>query len=162
MYATQFPLQHTCKKWVLHIRGGCSNNNFDSKIGVTSKVRKNHNKDPIVKLGSFGHNSLEYYAYLSSPWPCTIIPIRVMGNFPRPNIILLHTHNLGKIVFAWSILSWIMHRNSSFDCIDSILQVWYKFLHDSWCRICFFSFASYFKTSLLLFPNLDIKSFKDS
>ncbi len=143
-------------------RGGCSNNNFDSKIRVTSKVCNNHNKDPIVKLGSFSHNLLEYCAYLSSPWPCVIIPVRVMGNCPRPNIILLHTYNLGSIVFAQSILSWIMHRNSSFDCIDSILQVWYKFLHDSWCRISFLSFASYFKASLLFFANLDIKSFRDS
>jgi hypothetical protein len=61
-----------------------------------------------------------------------------------------------------SILSWIMHRNSSFDHTDFVLQVWYKFLHDSCCRICFLSFVSYFKTFLLFFPNLDIKSFKDS
>jgi len=140
----------------------CSNNNFDLKIGVTSKVHNNHNKDPIVKLGSFGHNSLEYCAYLSCPWPCTIISIRVMGNCPRPNIIMLHTYNPGNVVFAWSILSWIMHRNSSFDCIDFVIQVWYKFLHDYWCKICFLSFPSYFKASLLFFPNLDIKSFRDS
>jgi hypothetical protein len=86
----------------------------------------------------------------------------VMGNCPSPNIILLHTYNLRNIVFAWSILSWIMHRNSFFDCIKSILQIWYKFLHDSWCKICFFSFASYFIASLLFFLNLDIKLFRDS
>jgi hypothetical protein len=34
-----------------------SNNNFDFKIGAASKVYNNRNKDPIVKLGSFGHNS---------------------------------------------------------------------------------------------------------
>jgi hypothetical protein len=45
---------------------GCSNNNFDFEIGATSKVCKSRNKDPIVKLRSFGHNSLEYYAYFSS------------------------------------------------------------------------------------------------
>jgi hypothetical protein len=112
-------------------------------------------------LGSFGHNSLEYCAYFSSPWPRVIIHVRVFGNFLSPNIILLHIYNLGSIVFAWSIFSWIMHRNSPFDCTNSVLQVWYKFLLDSWCKICFFSFTSYFITSLLFFPNLDIKSFKD-
>ncbi len=76
--------------------GGFSNNNSDSKIRVTSKVHNSCNKDPIVKLGLFGHNSLEYYVYLSSPWPCVIILIRVMGNCPRLDIILLHTYNLGK------------------------------------------------------------------
>jgi hypothetical protein len=85
-----------------------------------------------------------------------------MGNCPMPNIILLHTCNLGNIVFAWSILSWIMHKNSSFNRSDFILQIWYKFLHDSWCRICFIKFASYFRASLLCFLNLDIKSFRDS
>jgi hypothetical protein len=75
---------------------------------------------------------------------------------------LLHTCNLESTLFAWSILSWIMHRNSSFDHINFVLQVCYKFLHDSWCKICFLSFASYFRASLLFLPNLDIKSFKDS
>ncbi len=85
-----------------------------------------------------------------------------MGNCPSLDIILLHTCNLGSAIFAWSILSWIMDRNSSFNHTNFILQIWYKFLHDSWCRICFINFTSYFKTSLLFFPNLDIKSFKDS
>jgi hypothetical protein len=142
--------------------GGCSNNTFDSKTRASSKVCKRHNKDPIVKLGSFGHNSLEYCAYFSSSWPCAIILVRVMGNCPSSYIILLHTYNLGSTIFAWSILSWIMYRNASFDCTDFVLQIWYNFLHDSWCKISFLSFASYSKTSLLLFPNLDIKSFKDS
>jgi hypothetical protein len=113
-------------------------------------------------LGLFGHNLLEYCAHLSSSWPCVIIPMRVMGNCPSPNIILLHTCNLGNAIFAWSILSWIMHRNSSFDHTNSILQVWYKFIHDSWCKICFLIFASYSRASLLFFPNLDIKSLRDS
>jgi hypothetical protein len=30
---------------------GCSNNNLDFEIKVAFKVRNNHNKDPIVKLG---------------------------------------------------------------------------------------------------------------
>jgi hypothetical protein len=142
--------------------GGCSNNNFDLETWATSKVCNSRNKDPIVKLGSFGHNSLKYCAYLSSPWPSAIILVKVIGNYPRPNIILLHTCNLGNEVFAWSILSWIMHKNSSFDRTDYVLQIWYKFLLNSWCRICFLSFTSYSRTSLLLFPNLDIKSFRDS
>ncbi len=141
---------------------GCSNNNSDSKTRAAFKVHNSHNKDPIVKLKSFGHNSLKYYAYLSLPWPCAIIPVRVMDNCPRPNIILLHTCNLGNVVFPWFILSWTMHKNSSFNFSNSIFQVWYKFLHDYWCRICFLSFASYFRTSLLFFPNLDIRFFKDS
>ncbi len=110
--------------------GGCSNNNSNSKIRVASKVRKSCSKDPIVKLGSFGHYLLKCYAYFSSPWACAIIPIKVMGNCLNPNIILLHTCNLGCVVFAWSILSWLMHRNSSFNCTNSLLQVWYKFLYD--------------------------------
>jgi hypothetical protein len=141
---------------------GCSNNNFNSETWVASKVHNSCNKDLIVKLGSFGHNSLKYCAYFSSPWPCAIIPVRIMGNYPRLDIILLHICNLGSASFACSILSWIMHRNSSFDPTNSILQIWYKLLHDSWCRIYFLYFASYFKASLLFFPNLDIKSFKDS
>jgi len=113
--------------------GGCSNNNFDFKTRIASKVHKSHNKDPILELGLFGHIPLEYCAYFSSQWPCNIIPIRVMGNCSSLDIILLHTCNLGSVVFAWSILSWIMHKNSSFDSIDSGLQVWYMFLNDSWC-----------------------------
>jgi hypothetical protein len=123
--------------------GGYSNNNFDSKTRVASKVRNSRNKDPIVKLGLFGHDSLEYYAYFTYPWPCVIVLIRVMGNCPRLNIILLHTYNLGNAVFAWFILSWIMHKNSSFNRIES-LQIWYKFLYDSWCKICFLCFTPYF------------------
>jgi hypothetical protein len=141
---------------------GCSNNNFNCETKAASKVHNSCNKDLIVKFELFGHNSLEHCAYLSSPWPCVIILVRVMGNCPRPNIILLHTCNLGNIVFTWSILSWIMHKNSSFDHIDFVLQVWYKFLYDYCYRICFLNFTSYFKTSLLFFPNLDIKSFRDS
>ncbi len=141
---------------------GCSNNNFDFETRAASKVCNNCNKDPIVKLGLFGHNSLEYYAYLSSPWPYAIIPVRVMGNCPRPTIISLHICNVGSAIFTWSILSWIMHKNSSFNCTNTILQIWYKFLHNFWCKICFLSFTSYSKASLLLFPNLDIKSFRDS
>jgi hypothetical protein len=147
-----------CKEWVLW---GCSNNNFNFEIGAASKVRKSNNKDPIVKFGSFGHNSLEYCAYPSSPWLCTITLIRVMGNCPSLDIILLHICNLRSIVFAWSILSWIMHRNSSIDHTNYVLQVWYKFPHDFWCNICFFNFASYSRASLLFFPNLVIKSSKD-
>jgi hypothetical protein len=139
----------------------CSNNNFDFKIEAASKVQKSYIKDLIVKLGSFGHNLLAYCAYLSSLWPCTIILVE-MGNCLSPNIILLHTYNLRSAIFAWSILSWIMQKNSSFNCTNSVLQVWYKFLHDSWCKICFFSFTSYSTASLLFFPNLDIKSLKDS
>jgi len=159
MYETWFPLQHTCKEEFCE---GCLNKTFDFEIGATSKVCNNHNKDPIMKLGLFGHNSLKYCAYFSSPWPHAIITIKVMGNCLRPNIILLHTYNLKSTVFAWSILSWIMHKNSSFDLTNFVLQVCYKFLHDFWCRICFFSFTTYFRTSLLFFPNLDIKSFMDS
>jgi hypothetical protein len=110
-----------------------------------------------VKLGSFGHNSLEYCAYISFPCPCAIIPMRVMGNCPSLNIILLQTYNLGNAVFPRSILSWIMHRNSSFNRINFVLQMWYKFLCDSWCKICFFNFPSYLIASLLFLPTFDIK-----
>jgi hypothetical protein len=80
---------------------GCSNNTFNSETKATSKVYNNYNKDQVVKLGLFGHISLEYCAYVSSPWPCTIIPVKVISNYPRLDIILLHTYNIGNIVFAW-------------------------------------------------------------
>jgi hypothetical protein len=81
-----------------------------------------------------------------------------MGNCPSLDIILLHTYNLGNVVFTWSILSWLMHRNSSINHTDFILQIWWV---STWflVQICFLIFASYSKPSLLFFPNLDIKSF---
>jgi len=109
-----------------------------------------------VKFGSFGHNSLESCAYLSFLYPCVIVPMKVMGNCPSPYIILLQTCNLGSEVFTWSILSWIMHKNSSFDHTNYVFQVWYKFIHDYWCKICFFSFPSYSITSLLFLPTFVI------
>jgi len=105
-----------------------------------------------VKLGSFGHNSIEYYAYISSPWPCVIIRVRVISNCPSPDIILLHTCNLGSAIFAWSILSWIIHKNSSFDRIDFVFQVRYKILHDFWCRICFLALFHTLKPHYYSFP----------
>jgi hypothetical protein len=141
--------------------GGSSNNSFDSNTEATSKVQKN-NKGPIVKLGSFGHNLFKYWAYISSLCWWAIISIRITRNCPSLKMILLHNWGLGKVIFVWSILSWITHKNFSFDQIDYILHVWYKFLHDSWCKMCFLSFISYSIASLLCFPNLDIKSLRDS
>jgi hypothetical protein len=129
---------------------GCSNNNFNSEIEIASKVRKSCSKDPIMKLGSFGHNSLEYCAYLSSPWPCYHTR-EGNGQLSKLNIILFHICNLGSAIFAWSILSWIMQRNSSFDRTNFVFQIWYNFLHYSWCKICFFNFVSYYRASLLFF-----------
>jgi hypothetical protein len=100
--------------------------------------------------------------HLSFPCPWAIIHVRVIGSCPSPNIILLHIYNLGKAVFVWFILSWIMHRSFSFDQMDFVLHVWYKFLHNSWYKMCFLNFISYSIASLLCFPNLDIKSLKDS
>jgi hypothetical protein len=85
-----------------------------------------------------------------------------MGNCPSPKIILFATCNLGSVVFTSSILSWIMYRNSSLECTNLDPQVWYKLLHDSWCKRCFFNFSSYSLVSLLVCPNFDIKSFNDS
>jgi hypothetical protein len=138
--------------------GGCLNNILDSQTRAFSKVQRNHNTDPIVKLGSLGHNSMEYWAYLSSPWPWAIIPINVMGS---PQIIFFATYNLRSAIFKWSIFSWITHKNSSLDYIDLNLQIWYKLLHNTWCKICFLSFNSYFLASLLFLANFDIKSFSD-
>jgi hypothetical protein len=128
---------------------------LDSQTRTFSKIWRNCNKYAIVKLGSLGHNSLEYYAYLSSPWPWTIIPIKIMGNCPSPQIILFATYNLGNAILSWSILSWITHRNSSFKHTNLDLQVWYKLLHNSWCKRCFFNFRSYSLASLLFFPNFE-------
>jgi hypothetical protein len=130
-----FPCK-TCAKNALCRR--CSIKIFNLKIIAFSKVRKNHNKDPIVKLGSLGHNSLKYYAYISSLCPCIIISMKVTSNCPSLKIILLAIWNLGSVVFAWSILSWIMHKNSFLDHTHFNLWVWYKLLHDSWCNMCFF------------------------
>jgi len=82
--------------------------------------------------------------------------------FLSPKIILFITCNLGNAIFAWSILSWITHRNSYLDRTYFDLQVWYRLLQDSWCNICFLNFNSYYFTSLLFHPKLDIKSFNDS
>jgi hypothetical protein len=120
-------------------------------IKTFSKVWRSHNKDPIVKLGSLSHNSLQYCAYLSLPWPWAIIRIQVMGNCLSPQIILFTTYNLGSAIFTWPILSWITHKNSSFSHIDLDFQVWYKLLHDSWCKSCFFNFSSYSLTSCNFF-----------
>jgi hypothetical protein len=127
--------------------GGCSNKILDSQTRTFSKVWRIHNKDPIVKLGSLSHDSLQYCAYLSLTWPWVIIPTKVMGNCPSPQIILFATYNLGGAIFTWPILSWITHKNSSFSHTNSDLQVWYKLLHDSWCKRCFSNFNSYSLTS---------------
>ncbi len=140
----------------------CSNNILDSQTWAFSKVWNNYNNNPIIKLGSIGHKSLKYYAYFLFPWPCTIILVRLMGNCLIPKIILLATWNLKSAIFAWSNLSWITHKNSSFDRTNSNFQIWYMFLHESWCKICFINFNSYSFASLLLFPNFNIKSVKDS
>jgi hypothetical protein len=84
------------------------------------------------------------------------------GNCPSPKIILLQIYSLGNAIFARSNLSWIMHRNSSFDHIDYVFHVWYKLSHHSWCKMCFLGFTSYSIASLRCFPNLDIKSLRDS
>ncbi len=131
-------------------------------LGLLLKVRKCYNKEPIVKLGSIAHNSFEYWTYISSPCPWAIIPIRVTCNWWNLEIILLHIWTLGRIFFVLSILSWIMQRNSTFDQTNFVLHVWYKFLHNFWCKTYFFSFTSYSITLLLCFPNLGIKSLRDS
>ncbi len=105
---------------------------------------------------------MEYCAYLSSLCPCTIIPLKVTGNCPSPEIILLQTYNLGNVAFVWPILSWIMHKNSSFDHTNYVFQMWYKFINDFWCKICFLNFFSYSIASLLFLPTFDIKSLTDS
>ncbi len=92
-------------------------------------MQKSCNKNQIVKLGSFSHNSFEYRAHRSYLCPWAIIPIIVIGNCSSPNIILLHTCSLGKVVFAWSILSWIMFKNSSFYQTNFVFHIWCKFLH---------------------------------
>jgi hypothetical protein len=134
---------------------------LDPQARIFSKVRRSYNKDPIVKLGFLSHTSMEYYVYLSSPWPWAIIPVNIMSNYPNPQIILFATCNLGNAVFTWSILSWIMHRNSYLECKYLDLQVWYNLLDNFWCKRCFFNFNWYSLASLLLFPNFDIKSFSD-
>jgi hypothetical protein len=100
--------------------------------------------------------------HLSSPCPWTIIHVRIIGNCPSLDIILLHICNLGRVVFTWSILSWTVHMNSSFDWTNFVFHVWYKLIHDYWCRMCFISFISYSISLLLCFPNLNIKSLRDS
>ncbi len=117
---------------------------------------------PNYKIGINRPQIIKIYAYFLFPWPCTIILVRLMGNCPIPKIILLATWNLKSAIFAWSNFSWITHKNSSFDHTNSNLQIRYMFLHESWCKICFFNFNSYSFASLLLFPNFNIKSVKDS
>jgi hypothetical protein len=45
--------------WNNAFYGSCSKRILDSLIGSFSKAQNNGNKDPIVKFGSFGQNSLE-------------------------------------------------------------------------------------------------------
>jgi hypothetical protein len=119
-----FPCKKTSKEWILW---GSSNIGFDFATRATSKMQKSCNKYPIVKLRSFGHNSFEHWTYLSSPCPWAILLVKVIGNCLSLDIILLHTYNLRRAFLTWSILSWITHRNSSFDQIDFVFHVWYKF-----------------------------------
>ncbi len=89
----------------------CSNKTFNFETRSFSKIWKRRNNDPIVKLGSFSHNSLEY---------CICMTMRYHtnegnGQLSKPKNHFVFIWNLGSAVFAWSILSWITHRNSSLD-----------------------------------------------
>jgi hypothetical protein len=132
------------------------------KLEFFPKFKEVFKNNPIVKLRSLGHNSLEYYTYLSSPWPWVIILVNIMGNCPSPQINLFTTCNLGSVVFAWSILSWITQRKSFLDYTNLGFQVSYKLLHDFWCKRCFLNFNLYSLASLLFLSNFDKKSFNDS
>ncbi len=140
----------------------CSNNNSDSETRATSKLYKNSQQKPNCEIGIVWPQLIRILCISVIPMTMCYHTHKGNGQLSKPKYHFLHTYNLGSTVFAWSILSWIMHRNSSFNCINSILQVWYNFLYDFWCKICFLSFASYFRASLLFFPNLDIKSFRYS
>jgi hypothetical protein len=85
-----------------------------------------------------------------------------LGNWPNLQIILLVIWSLGNAIFAWSILLWITYRIESLEGTNSNLQIWYKFLHYSWCKLYFFNFSSYSFALLFVFLNLEIKSFRDS
>jgi hypothetical protein len=89
-----------------------------------------------------GQNSLKYWTKVLSPCPWTLIPINVIGNYPSLDTILFFTWSQGKVVLKWSILSWITHKKSSFDCTDLTLQVWYRRQQDSWWILCFFNLIS--------------------
>ncbi len=85
------------------------------------------------------------------------------GQLSKPrNHFVCHLQPWECSFHMWSILSWITHRNSYLECTYLDLQVWYKLLHNFWCKRCFFNFSPYSFTSLLFFPNFDIKSFNDS
>ncbi len=106
-------------------------------------------------MGSLSHNLLEYYAYLSSPWPYAIIPVKVTSNCPTPKIILLATWNFGSVVFTWSILSWITHKFWSL----SMVQAFAWFLMQN---VLFSTLVHILLHHYYFFPNFNIKSLKDS
>jgi hypothetical protein len=74
-----------------------------------------------VKLRSLGQSSLEYWMKVLSPCLWVIILINVISNCPNLNTILFFISNQSKVVFKWSILSWITHKESSLNCTDSTL-----------------------------------------
>jgi len=75
---------------------GCSNNNVDFETRATSKVHKSRNKDPIMKLGLLGHNSLEHCACLLSMWSRVIILVRLWTIFIATYKAVLHIHTIVK------------------------------------------------------------------
>ncbi len=112
---TSMPIMNCLSCNANHVLRSVFQKDFSLTNWSFSKILNSCNKDPIVKLGSLGQNPLEYYTYLSLPWPCALIPVRVMGNCPSLEITLLATWNLGNAIFTLSILSWITHKNYSLD-----------------------------------------------
>ncbi len=100
--------------------GSNSIKTHDSLTCSFSSLQNRHRKDPIVKLGSLGKSSLEYWTKASSPWPWTIILVNVTSNCLNLYTILFFNWSWRKNVLKWSILSSITHKKSSLDCIDSI------------------------------------------
>jgi glutathionyl-hydroquinone reductase len=79
-----------CKRSIKNeLCGGSLNNSFDFDTKVTFKVQISCNKEPIVKLGSFGHNSFKYWTYLSSLCPWAIIHVRIISKFLKPKKIIV-------------------------------------------------------------------------
>jgi hypothetical protein len=98
--------------WKNAFYGLCSNKIVNSLMGSFSKVQNIYNNDPIVEFESFGQNSLEYWTYVSSPWPWAITLIKMTESLPKLETFFLHS-KFKRIILEWSILSWMTQRYPS-------------------------------------------------
>jgi hypothetical protein len=55
-----------------------------------------------------------------------------MGICPSPAVAFVCRYILGIAIFVWSILSWIIQRNSVGISTEFVLHAWYNRRHEFW------------------------------